>query len=91
MKTMKTLEDEAPPREGPVAKAIEAQTSKLPSDVFLWAGLGVFAAAFALQLNHKKSTALFLEPLAPMMLLFGIYNKIVKLEGHDRYSRPSRK
>ena len=29
-----------PPRtEGPVAKAIERQTSKVPSDLFLWAAL----------------------------------------------------
>jgi len=27
-------------REGPVAKAIEEQTAKLPSDIFLWASIG---------------------------------------------------
>jgi hypothetical protein len=26
--------------EGPVARAIEEQTAKLPSDLFLWAALG---------------------------------------------------
>ena len=74
-------------REGRVAKTIESVTSRVPSDLFLWAGLGVLAAALTLNLNRKKSTALFLEPLAPMLLLLGLYNKLVKLEGHDRYSR----
>jgi hypothetical protein len=27
-------------REGPVARSIEQQTAKLPSDVFLWASFG---------------------------------------------------
>ena len=36
-------------REGKVAKAIEKQTAKLPSDLFLWAALGSMAAAAILQ------------------------------------------
>jgi hypothetical protein len=35
-------------REGKVARAIEQQTAKLPSDMFLWAALGSMGASLAL-------------------------------------------
>jgi hypothetical protein len=70
--------------EGPVAKAIEGQTSKLPSDLFLWAALGSMAASATLKAMGHKHTALFVGQWAPSFLLLGVYNKIVKLEGHDQ-------
>ncbi|WP_224996052.1 hypothetical protein [Cesiribacter sp. SM1] len=70
-------------REGPVATAIEQQTAKVPSDVFLWAALGSMAASLTLKLMGQDKTALFVGQWAPSFLLLGTYNKIVKLEGHD--------
>ena len=32
-------------KEGPVAKAIEDQTAKLPSDAFLWIAIGAIAVS----------------------------------------------
>ena len=70
--------------EGTVAKAIEQQTAKLPSDVFLWAAGGSIAASAVLQLIGKQKASLFLgQWVAPFMLL-GVYNKIVKVAGSDR-------
>ncbi|MBO9154016.1 hypothetical protein ACFOTA_17490 [Chitinophaga sp. GCM10012297] len=69
--------------EGPVAEAIEEQTAKLPSDVFLWASVGAMTAALALQCMGRKHTSLFIGQWAAPFLLFGIYNKLVKQEGHD--------
>ncbi|HKG05277.1 MAG TPA: hypothetical protein VKB19_02410 [Pedobacter sp.] len=69
--------------EGPVAKAIEDQTAKLPSDLFLWASLGSMAISLALKLTGNKHHALFVGQWAAPFLLLGIYNKIVKTEGHD--------
>lgn len=69
--------------EGKVARAIEEQTAKLPSDLFLWAALGAMGVSLALKLSGRKHTALFIGQWAPSFLLFGIYNKIVKVEGHD--------
>jgi hypothetical protein len=71
-------------KEGPVAKAIEKQTAKLPSDVFLWAGLSVMAGALTLKLLKKDHLSLFIGQWASPMLLFGIYDKLVKLQGHDK-------
>lgn len=71
-------------REGKVAKTIEEQTSKLPSDVFLWASVGAMTAALILQLARQKHMSLFIGQWAAPFLLFGIYNKLVKQHGHDK-------
>jgi hypothetical protein len=70
-------------KEGTVAKAIEEQTSKLPSDIFLWAAVGSMTASLTLKLLKKDHLALFVGQWAAPFLLLGVYNKIVKLEGHD--------
>lgn len=67
--------------EGSAARTIEQQTAKLPSDTFLWAALGSMAASLVLQLAGKQQTSLFIGQWAPSFLLFGIYNKIVKVAG----------
>jgi hypothetical protein len=69
--------------EGPVATMIESQTAKLPSDLFLWAALGSMAVSASLKIMGKSHTALFVGQWAPSFLLLGLYNKLVKLEGHD--------
>jgi len=69
--------------EGPVAKAIEQQTAKLPSDIFLWAALASMATSATLKITGHKHTALFVGQWAAPFLLLGLYNKIVKLEGSD--------
>jgi hypothetical protein len=70
-------------KEGPVAKAIESQTSKLPSDTFLWAAIGSMTASLTLKLFKQDHLALFVGQWAAPFLILGLYNKIVKLEGHD--------
>lgn len=73
--------------EGKVATAIEEQTSKLPSDLFLWTALGAMAASLTLKILTKKHTSLFVGQWAAPFLLLGVYNKLVKLEGHDRQNK----
>jgi hypothetical protein len=70
--------------EGTVAKMIEEQTAKLPSDVFLWAAFGSIGASLLLQSSGRKEESLFVGQWAPTFLLLGIYNKIVKVSGSDR-------
>jgi len=69
--------------EGKVAKAIEDQTAKLPSEIFLFASLAAMGASLTLKFMGRKHTALFIGQWAAPFLLLGIYNKLVKLEGHD--------
>jgi hypothetical protein len=71
-------------KEGGVAKAIESQTSKLPSDVFLWSAASAMATSLTLKIMKNDHLALFIGQWAAPLLLFGIYNKLVKQKGHDQ-------
>ncbi|HEX2268851.1 MAG TPA: hypothetical protein VHH35_04930 [Pyrinomonadaceae bacterium] len=70
--------------EGTVARTIEQQTAKLPSDIFLWAAVGSIGASALLQLMGKKKASLFVGEWVSPFLLFGVYNKIVKVAGSDK-------
>jgi hypothetical protein len=78
--------------EGPVARAIEKRTSRIPSDVFLWAAGAAMIVSGAVELlgvrrmRSAYRAPLFLigrriELLAPMLLMLGVYNKLVKVHG----------
>ncbi len=70
--------------EGKVATAIERQTARfLPSDLFLWAAGASIATALWLKLRKRDHEALFVGHWAPTLLLFGVYNKMVKLLGSE--------
>jgi hypothetical protein len=70
--------------EGPVARAIEEQTSKLPSDAFLWAAGASIATSLVLKILDRHHEALFVGQWAPTILILGLYNKLVKQLGSDR-------
>ncbi|HYX34447.1 MAG TPA: hypothetical protein VE954_15185 [Oligoflexus sp.] len=76
--------DEQDHTEGPVAKAIEEQTARLPSDLFLWLALGSVAASAVLQVRGQKNTSNFVGQWAPTLLILGLYNKLVKVAGSDQ-------
>ena len=69
--------------EGRVARAIEQQTAKLPSDTFLWMAGGSIAASLTLKIMGREKDALFVGQWAPTFLILGLYNKLVKLAGSD--------
>src|SRR3954453_19608312 len=70
-------------REGPIARAIEQQTARLPSDTFLWAAVGSMGLSLALEIMGEEKKANFVGHWAPTLLIFGLYNKLVKLQGSD--------
>ncbi len=70
-------------KEGKVARTIEDQTAKLPSDLFLWVGIGFMAISFGLQVAGKKKLSNFIGHWPTNILLMGLYNKLVKVDGHD--------
>jgi hypothetical protein len=70
-------------KEGRVARAIEEQTAKLPSDTFLWLAGGSIAASLTLKIMGHERTAIFVGQWAPTFLILGLYNKIVKVAGSD--------
>lgn len=73
--------------EGPVARTIEQQTAKLPSDTFLWLAGGSIAASVTMKILGRDHDALFFGQWAPTFLILGLYNKLVKLEGSDGAAR----
>jgi hypothetical protein len=73
--------------EGAVARSIEEQTAKLPSDTFLWAALGAISTSATLQMMGKQHASLFVGQWVPTLLMLGLYNKIVKVLGHDQLDR----
>jgi hypothetical protein len=69
--------------EGCIARTIENQTARLPSDTFLWAALGSIGLSLGLQVLGKKEMSNFVGHWAPTILIMGLYNKLVKLHGSD--------
>ncbi len=70
--------------EGKTTKAIERQTSKIPSVVYLVLAVASMAVSAALAVSSKrKDMANFIGLWAPSFLMLGIYNKIVKVQGSD--------
>lgn len=67
--------------------AIESQTSKLPSSGYLAFALGSMAASAILKAVGKDDWALFIGQWAPSFLIIGVYNKLVKQQGSDAFSR----
>ena len=70
-------------REGAVARTIEQQTAKLPSDTFLWAAVGSIGASLVMMALGEEKKANFIGQWAPTLLILGLYNKMVKLHGSD--------
>ena len=74
-------------KEGPVAKAIETQTAKLPSDLFLWTAAGFWISSLVLHFTGKKHPALMVGQCITPILIMGLYDKMVKQQGHDAQSK----
>jgi hypothetical protein len=73
--------------EGGLARPIEEYTARLPSDTFLWLGCGSILGSLTLKMMGRDHDALFVGQWAPTFLILGLYNKLVKVAGHDRLSQ----
>ena len=72
--------------EGKVARTIEEQTAKMPSDVWLWAAFAAIGVSMLFHGTGKREDGLFVGQWVAPFLLFGVYNKLVKIGGSDRTS-----
>lgn len=75
--------NENTPDEGMATVAVEKHTAKVPSGAYMAVSLAAMAVSLGLKLFHKKNTALFVGQWAAPFLIMGLYNKLVKTEGHD--------
>ena len=71
--------------EGGLARPLDKVTGQLPTDTFLWLGWGSIAASLTLKLMGRDKDANFVGQWAPVFLIHGLYVKMVKQLGHDRY------
>lgn len=71
------------PQEGKGTVAIEKQTSKIPSVAYLVAGVGALLYSMTLMHGKRKHSALMIGQWAAPLLIMGLYNKVVKTQGHD--------
>lgn len=70
-------------KEGKLTVVIEEQTSKVPSGVYLTVAVASMLASLTLKCFGKNAAALFVGQWAAPLLIMGVYNKIVKTQGHD--------
>ena len=69
--------------EGELTKTIEQYTAAIPSSTYLAVAVGAMAVALVAQLTGRGKWGNFIAQWVPTWLLLGVYNKIVKTEGHD--------
>ena len=79
-----TKEEAQAHSEGIVARTIEEQTAKLPSDIFLWSALGSIGLSLYFELQGETHKSQFVGRWVSPFLLLGVYNKLVKIGGSDR-------
>lgn len=70
-------------QEGTVTKAIEHYTSQVPSGTYLSLAVGSIALSAILHLSGRKHDAQFVGHWVPTILMLGLYNKLVKLQGSE--------
>ena len=70
-------------KEGEVTKAIEHYTSQVPSGTYLSLAVGSIGLSVTLRLLGQKEAANFVGHWVPTILILGLYNKLVKLEGSE--------
>jgi hypothetical protein len=69
--------------EGELTKTIEQYTAAIPSSTYLAVAVGAMAVSLVAQLTGRGKWGNFIAQWVPTWLLLGVYNKIVKREGHD--------
>lgn len=74
-------------REDRFTKTVEEYTAAIPSSAYLGIAVAAMAASLGLQLVGKGKWGNFIAQWVPTWLVIGLYNKLVKVEGHDRTDR----
>ena len=72
------------PTEDQFTKTIESYTTAVPSTGYLAVAIGAMALSLACQVAGRGIWGNFIAQWVPTWLIIGLYNKLVKLEGHQR-------
>jgi hypothetical protein len=79
------------PTEDAFTKTIERYTGAIPSSAYLGVAIGAMGMSLLFQLAGRGKWGNFVAQWVPTWLIIGLYNKLVKLEGHDRQDRGDRR
>ena len=75
------------PTEDQFTKTIESYTAAVPSSGYLAVAIGAMGLSLACQVAGRGKWGNFIVQWVPTWLIIGLYNKLIKLEGHDRFQR----
>jgi hypothetical protein len=75
------------PTEDQFTKTIEEYTASIPSSAYLGIALAAMGVSLLFQATGQGKWGNFIAQWVPTWLIIGVYNKMVKLEGHDRTDR----
>lgn len=72
-------------RAGGIGRAtmIERQTTKLPTDVFLWVAGAFVLGSLVLKTAKREEDSLFVGQWVPTLLILGLVSKLAKRFGED--------
>ena len=76
---------EPKPTEDQFTKTLESYTAAVPSSAYLAVAIGGMGLSLACQVAGRGKWGNFIAQWVPTWLVIGLYNKLVNLEGHDRY------
>ena len=71
------------PTEDTFTKTVEKYTATLPSSTYLGIAVGLWQFLWPANSGLDEMGELY-RSLGPTWLIIGVYNKLVKLEGHDQ-------
>lgn len=72
------------PTEDQFTKSVEHYTAAIPSSAYLGIAVGAMALSLICQMTGRGKWGNFIAQWVPTWLIIGVYNKLVKLEGHDQ-------
>ena len=75
------------PTEDEFTKSLERYTAQIPSSAFLAVAVGAMGLSLVSQLSGRGKWGNFIAQWVPTIIVMGVYNKLVKLEGHDQQDR----
>jgi len=75
------------PTEDQFTKTIEEYTASIPSSAYLGVALAAMGASLVFQVTGQGKWGNFIAQWVPTWMIIGLYNKLVKLEGHDKTDR----
>ncbi len=77
-------------REDQVTKNVEQYTAGIPSSAYLAVAVGAMVLSLVCQISGRGKWGNFIAQWVPTWLIFGMYNKLVKQQGHDQVDQGNR-